>query len=138
MGGTVRVFEDLIAFRKARELARIVTESCASGRLAQDYIIRNQMRRAALSVVANVAEGFERDGNREFLNFLSIVEGSAGEIRAHAYVAFDAGIISTSQLQALVAASNDFCVVSGALMKYLRSTGVPGAKWKQGVEGDSA
>jgi four helix bundle protein len=131
MAGTIRVLEDLVvAFEKARYLARMVSGICATGQLARDPVIRNQMRRAPLSVVANVAEGFERDGNREFLNFLSIAKGSAGEIRAHAYMAFDARIISQAECRALVAASNDFCAVAGGLMRYLRSTPMAGAKWK--------
>jgi four helix bundle protein len=79
------------------------------------------MRRAVLSVVANVAEGFEHDGNRESLNFLAIAKGSACEIKAHAYVALEGHIISEGQCNVLVAASTDFCTVAGGLMRYLRS-----------------
>jgi four helix bundle protein len=130
LAGATRTLEDLAAFEKARYLARQVSGICATGQLARDPVIRNQMRRAALSVVANVAEGFERYGNREFLNFLSIAKGSTGAIRAHAYMAFDARIISQAECQAQVAASNDFCAVAGGLMRYLRSTPMAGTKWK--------
>jgi four helix bundle protein len=68
---TVRRFEDLEVWQKSRELAKQVYAASGSGAMARDFVLRDQLRRAAVSVMANVAEGFERGGDREFLQFLA-------------------------------------------------------------------
>jgi four helix bundle protein len=85
---TVEKFEDLICWQKARELTRAVYKALANCR---DYGFRDQIQRAAVSVMSNIAEGFERGTRQEFLNYLFIAKGSAGEVRAQIYVGYDAG-----------------------------------------------
>ena len=88
-----RRFEDLIAWQKARLLAAEIASVIRTTQLAAHPAIADQILRAGRSTVANIAEGFERNGRREFHRFLGIAKGSAGEVRAHLYVALDARII---------------------------------------------
>lgn len=83
---SIQRFEDLICWQKARELARQVYQSF---RDCKDYGFRDQIQRAAVSVVSNIAEGFERGTKSEFVNYLYIAKGSAAEVRAQLYVALD-------------------------------------------------
>ena len=94
-------FEDIDAWKKARELTKIIYEVTSQGKLATDFSLRDQLRRAAVSIMANIAEGFEREGNKEFRQFLATAKGSVGEVKALLYVALDAGLTSTEQFQRL-------------------------------------
>jgi four helix bundle protein len=87
----VQSFEDLRVFQEARELSRRVHALTRSGSIAKDFVLVDQMRRAVLSVVSNIAEGFERQSNAEFIRFLYMAKGSCGELRAQALVAMDEG-----------------------------------------------
>jgi four helix bundle protein len=86
---TITKFEDLEAWQKGRELKQSLYRHSKHSELAKDFPLRDQIRRAAMSVTANIAEGFERGGNREFIQFLSISKGSCGEIQDHLYTALD-------------------------------------------------
>ncbi len=83
-------FEDLPIWKDARTLSQMIYE--VSGPM-KDFSLRDQMRRAAVSIVSNIAEGFERGSNKEFLQFLYIAKGSVGELRAQLYIAFDVKMI---------------------------------------------
>jgi len=88
---TIQKFEDLICFSKARELTKSIYKEFKDCR---DYGFKDQITRASVSVLSNIAEGFERGTKNEFLNFLYIAKGSAGEVRAQLYVALDAGYLN--------------------------------------------
>ena len=88
---TIQRFEDLICWQKARELTKGIYKTF---RNCSDYGFRDQIQRAAVSVVSNIAEGFERGTKQEFINYLYIAKGSAGEVRAQLYVALDIGYIN--------------------------------------------
>jgi four helix bundle protein len=87
MKTTVEKFEDLIAWQKARELTKTVYDVTLSGGLRKDVALRDQTRRAAGSIMSNLAEGFERGGRSEFHQFLSVAKSSCAELRSHVYVA---------------------------------------------------
>jgi four helix bundle protein len=89
LSGTVKEFEDLRIFQEARELVRRVYALTRSGPIIRDRGLCDQMRRAAVSVVSNIGEGFERQSNVEFARYLYIAKGSCGELRAQALVALD-------------------------------------------------
>ena len=86
-------FEDINAWQKARELTRLVYQHSAEGRFAKDFGLRDQIRRASVSIMANIAEGYGRHSDREFANFLNMAHGSAAETQSHLYVALDRGYI---------------------------------------------
>lgn len=95
-------FEDLIVWQKASVLARDVYRVTAAGDLRKDFGLRDQMQRAAVSIMSNIAEGFERYNRREFRYFLSIARGSAAEVRSQLYRARDLGYISDKEFGQLV------------------------------------
>lgn len=94
-------FEDLEVWQRARGLTREVYQFTANGRFSHDYGLRDQMRRASVSIMANVAEGFSRKSDKEFSQFLFIAKSSAAELQSHAYVALDQDYISESDFEQL-------------------------------------
>ena len=78
-------FEDIEGWKLARRVANRVYDISDVGRFSKDFALVNQIRRASISIMSNIAEGFERDGNKEFLQFLSVAKGSCGEVRAQLY-----------------------------------------------------
>ena len=92
-------FEELDVWKLARALTGKVYRLSSQGAFAVDYGFRNQICRAAVSIVSNIAEGFERRSRGQFLQFLDIANGSAGEVRAQLYIALDLGYITQAQFQ---------------------------------------
>lgn len=97
MAGTVQDFENLVVYQKAREMAKQVYSLTRNREFSKDFSLVDQIRRSSVSVVSNIAEGFERGGNREFVQFLSIAKGSCGEVRAQLTVAADQGYITKAE-----------------------------------------
>jgi len=93
---TVKCFEDLICWQKARELARFVYRITNSTGFSKDFGLRDQIRRAAVSTMSNVAEGFDRGTRTELINFFFIAKGSCGEVKSQLYVSQDIGYIDIS------------------------------------------
>ena len=87
-------FEDLVAWQKARELTREIYRVTNTGRFGKDFALRDQIRRASVSVLSNLAEGFDRASRSEFHQFLVIAKGSCAEVRSQLYIAVDAGYLS--------------------------------------------
>jgi four helix bundle protein len=127
---TLEQFEELEAWKKARELTKAIYQVSSSGEFARDFGLRDQIRRAAVSILSNIAEGFERDGNKEFLQFLSVAKGSCGEVRAQLYVALDQAYISTEQFQELLGQTKQVGRLIGGLRKYLQTSQIQGRKYK--------
>ena len=127
---TFRRFEDIEAWQKARELTKVVYQLSGRGHFAKDFGLRDQIRRASVSIMANIAEGFERDGTGEFIQFLAIAKGSAAEVLSHAYVALDQGFIRQSDLDWLNEKTSEVRRMMAALMTYLRKSGTKGLKFK--------
>ena len=95
-------FEDIVAWQKARELtAQVYRLSQQRERLRKDFGLRDQMLRAAISMMANIAEGFERGRLSEFHQFLSVSKASCAELRSHLYVALDAGYLDAEEFEVL-------------------------------------
>jgi len=117
---TIERFEQIEAWQTARELTQEVYSVSNMGGFAKDFGLRDQMRRAAVSIMSNIAEGFESRTEVLFIEFLGRAKGSAGELRAQFYVAHDAGYISADQLRAL----QDLCEKSSSqisrFMDYLK------------------
>jgi four helix bundle protein len=102
-----KTFEDLVAWQKARALAAAVSEATKEPRLARDRILTYQILRAVRGSGANIAEGFERNSRKEFIQYLSIAKGSASEVRAHLYHAIDDGLITDTQFKELHAQAEE-------------------------------
>jgi len=114
MSGVQR-FEDLVAWQKARELCRCVYETTRTGPLARDFGLAAQMQRAAVSVMSNVAEGFERHRRQEFHQFLSVAKSSCAEVRSHLYVALDTGYLAPGQFESMNSLAQEVARLVGAL-----------------------
>jgi four helix bundle protein len=87
MGIGVKRFEDLVAWQKARELARVVYDATTQGGFAKDFGLRDQITRAAISVMSNLAEGFERESRTEFHQYIVVAKASCAEVRSDLYLA---------------------------------------------------
>jgi four helix bundle protein len=98
---TIHRFEEIEAWQTARELTKIVYELTSRGAFSHDFGLRDQMRRAAVSVMSNIAEGFESRTTALFAELLGRAKGSAGELRAQLYVAHDAGYLLQEQFRSL-------------------------------------
>jgi four helix bundle protein len=94
-------FEDLTAWQRARRLATRIHALTAVAPLARDFGLRDQLRRSAVSVASNIAEGFGSNSLPSFLRYLRIAEGSAAEVRSHLYIAIDAGLIAQHEFDEL-------------------------------------
>jgi four helix bundle protein len=123
-------FEDIEAWKKARELTKIIYEVTSQGKLATDFSLRDQLRRAAVSIMANIAEGFEREGNKEFRQFLATAKGSAGEVKALLYVALDAGLTSAEQFQRISALADETSRLLAGFLRYLKTSDKKGSKFQ--------
>lgn len=128
--GEIERFEDIEAWKKARELTKIIYEVTAQGKLASDFSLRDQLRRASMSIMANIAEGFEREGNKEFRQFLAMAKGSVGEVKALLYVALDAGLTSSEQIDRLMALADEASRLVAGFLRYLKASNKKGSKFK--------
>jgi four helix bundle protein len=99
--GKIEKFEDILGWQSGREVCRLVYQLTKIGSFSRDYGLRDQMRRAAVSIISNIAEGYESQNNRTFIRYLFIAKGSAAEIRAQAYVALDHGYITQENFDTL-------------------------------------
>ena len=91
---TVERFEDLEVWQKARDVVNTVYQASSAGTFSRDYALRDQIRRAVVSIPSNIAEGFSRHSNKEFIQFLFISKGSVAEVQSQLYAALDQDYIS--------------------------------------------
>src|SRR5713101_5400433 len=122
---TIHRFEEIDAWQTARQLTKSVYALAASGSFTRDFGLRDQMRRAAVSIMSNIAEGFESRTSALFLEFLGRAKGSAGELRAQFYVAQDAGYLTSAQHQGLQDQCEKCSSQISLLMAYLKSLPSP-------------
>lgn len=127
---TFRGFEENEGWQKARLLVRAIYALSNHEPFAKDFALRDQIRRAGVSVMSNIAEGFGRDGTREFVQFLTIAKGSANEVKAQLYVAIDQGYISQQDFDRLYALAGETGGMIGGLMRYLQQADIKGTKYK--------
>ena len=127
---TISKFEDIEAWQLAREMTKTIYAVSNDGAFARDFGLRDQIRRASVSIMSNIAEGFERGGDKEFFQFVSLAKGSSGEVRAQLYVALDAGYIDQQTFSRLSDMATQINRMLAGLMKYLRSSELKGSKYK--------
>lgn len=128
--GKAQKFEDLSVFQKARELCKEIYAITKDGEFHKDVRFVQQIHASAGSVMDNIAEGFERDGNKEFVNFLYIAKGSCGEVRSQIIRASDVGFIDNDTATKLY---NDCLNLSKSISKFIKSlktSGLSGLKFQ--------
>jgi four helix bundle protein len=108
-------FEELIAWQKARTLSREIYEVTRRGAFARDFGLSGQIQRAAVSIMSNIAEGFERGGRGEFHQFLSTAKASCAELRSQLYVALDVGYLDQQKFHVLLKHAEEVARIIGGL-----------------------
>ncbi|REJ77310.1 MAG: four helix bundle protein [Acidobacteria bacterium] len=116
----VEKFEDLVAWQRSRDLTKRVYELSRKGAFGQDYGLRNQIQRAAVSIMSNLAEGFERGKNTEFHQFVSVAKGSCAEVRCQLYIALDAGYLSHFEFRQLKSDAEELGRILGGLRRAIQ------------------
>ena len=126
----IEKFEDIESWKIAREITKLVYAASSTGNFSKDFALVNQIRRASVSILSNIAEGFERGGNKEFLQFLAIAKGSCGEVRAQLYVALDQNYIDEKQFVLMTDKLVETNRMISGFMKYLQQSDFKGNKFK--------
>ncbi|MGC2237851.1 MAG: four helix bundle protein [Pyrinomonadaceae bacterium] len=126
-------FEDLEVWQLAKNVANLIYDITSTGKFSYDYVLRDQIRRAVISIFSNIAEGFERNGNKEFIQFLYIAKASCGEVRAQLIFASERDYISNEKFE--MAEKDLLCLSSqiAGFIKYLKQSEMSGAKFKDKI-----
>ena len=118
---TAKRFEDLEVWQRAKELTNLIYSLSSSGAFARDFGLRDQMRRAAVSVMSNIAEGFESQTQVLFIQFLSRAKGSAGELRAQLYIALEQKYITNDEFESAISLAELCSKQLARFIQYLES-----------------
>ncbi|MCE5301205.1 MAG: four helix bundle protein [Spirochaetia bacterium] len=124
-------FEDFEIWKHARLIMNRVYDMSSIGEFARDYALKGQIRDAVISIMSNIGEGHERDGNKERINFLSYAKGSTGEVRCQLYVALDIKYITQKEFDELYAMLMAESRMLSGLMNYLKKSAFKGRKYKE-------
>ena len=132
---TIQRFEDLEVWKKAREICKYISQLTQKDQFSRDFSLKDQIKRSSGSVMDNIAEGFERGGNKEFINFLTYSKGSIGEVRSQSYRAYDYNYITEDELNILIADCISLSERLGKFINYLKNSDFKGVKFtKQNQE----
>lgn len=126
---TINTFEELEIWQLSREICQDVWNAFENSSLGKDFELKNQMNRSSGSIMDNIAEGFERNGRREFINFLSYSKGSCGELRSQLYRAFDRRHISEEEFKFLKEKTITESKKKGSFIAYLVKSDNNGSKF---------
>jgi four helix bundle protein len=127
---TINKFEDIESWQFARTLCDKINASILCKLGSDNYALKNQIDRASGSIMDNIAEGFERGGTKEFIQFLSIAKASCGEVRSQLYRCFDRNIIDKTEFKDLVEQTETITNKLGAFIGYLKKSELKGVKFK--------
>jgi four helix bundle protein len=122
-------FEELYIWQKARELVNIIYTLTRKDKFSKDWALTDQIRRAAISVMSNIAEGFERGSNSEFIQFLYIAKSSCGEVRSQGYIANDQAYINKEELNKLIDITKQTSAMISNFISYLKKSNLKGSKF---------
>ncbi|WP_439474429.1 four helix bundle protein [Algoriphagus formosus] len=125
----IEKFEDLEIWKEARELSRLIRELTKKANFSIDFKFSSQINSSSGSIMDNIAEGFDRDGNKEFVQFLSIAKGSNAETRSQAYRAFDSGFINEEEFKKILEKTESLRLRIKSLMIYLKNSDRKGNKY---------
>ena len=123
--GTISRFEEIEAWKNARELTKQIYQLSAIGAFSRDFGLRDQIRRAAVSVMSNIAEGFESQTQALFIKYLGLAKASAGEVRSQLYIASDLGYFSPEDLKKTRILAEKVSRQIYRFVKYLQSQSDP-------------
>jgi len=123
-------FEDIESWRYGREVANQVYAATRTEPFVRDFALCNQIRRSAVSIISNIAEGFERDGNKEFVQFLTVAKGSCGEVRSQLYVALDQNYIDEPTFREIYNRTLETSRLIAGLIRYLKQSDFRGTKFR--------
>jgi len=126
---TIAGFEDLEIWKDSRELCKIIRELSMREPFNHDFRFRDQINSSSGSIMDNIAEGFDRNGRKEFIQFLSISKGSLGETRSQVYRAFDNKYISQEELENLLERTQKLGIKIGNFINYLKRSPYQGTKY---------
>ena len=127
-------FEDLIAWQRSRELFRMTSQLASRKPLSGNYPVKDQMTRSALSVMSNIAEGFDRGGNKEFIQYLFVSKGSCAEFRSQLYAAKDGGLLEQGDFEAMYSLSEETSKILQGLIGALKRSNKKGRKFSNKEE----
>ena len=125
----VKNFEDLEIWKDARPLTRGIYELTKEAKFSKDFALRDQIRRVAVSIMSNIAEGFERGGNQELIQFLYVAKASCGEVRSQLYVALDQFYVTAKDCDGASKSLRRLSIMISNLIDYLKRSGMKGAKY---------
>ncbi|MEO6537420.1 MAG: four helix bundle protein [Ferruginibacter sp.] len=128
---TIGKFEDIISWQEARELNKKVGKLIDEERFKKNYRLIGQVEGSAGSIMDNIAEGFERNGNKEFKQFLYIAKGSCGELRSQLYRAIDRNYINQIEFDSIFSQSIKISSLIQKLINYLENSDFKGSKYKE-------
>ncbi len=128
---TIKRFYDLEAWKKARKLNLEIYKMTRAGNFKKDFVLVDQVRRASVSIMANLAEGFGRKGNKEFLQFISIAEGSLCELQSHLFISLDVEYISEELFKKIFEITEETQRIINGLADYLRNSDLKGIKYSK-------
>ena len=127
----VKNFEDLEIWKEARRLTGEVYRLTKDSKFSKDFDLSRQIQRAAVSIMSNIAEGFERGGNQEFMQFLYIAKGSCGEARSQLYVALDQSYVTQKAFEELTKSFKRLSIMISNFIAYLKRSGMKGVKYAE-------
>ena len=116
----IKKFQDIKAWEKSRFLAKKIYNITDDKKFAKDWGLKDQIRRASVSVMSNIAEGFSRQTDKEFIQFLYIAKGSVSEVQSHLYVAFDLSYINKETFENLLDKTEEIANLIGGFVRYLK------------------
>ncbi len=124
-----KYFEDLEVWKLSRNLTNQVYGITKEKSFSKDFGLTEQIRRSAVSIMSNIAEGFERGGNKEFIQYLYIAKGSCGELRSQLYVASDQNYITRQILEEMIKLSKIVSIKLNNLIQALKTSNLKGSKY---------
>jgi len=127
---TVQRFEDLKVWQIAREFCNDIYRITCYEQFSKDFSLKDQIKASSGSIMDNIAEGFERDGNKEFAQFLTIAKGSCGECRSQLHRSYDRQYIENEEYEILCQKAIDISKAIAAFNNYLRQSEIKGIKYK--------
>ncbi len=126
---TITKFEDIIAWQKSREFCKSIFKITENPEFAKEFRFKSQINASAGSIMDNIAEGYEREGNKEFLQFLSYSKSSLAESKSQIYRAYDRNYLNNEEFESVLKEANELKLIINGFINYLRKSDLKGIKF---------